>query len=121
MSCCCRGNNTNINQLLFFDNNLLHSFPGLDVQKCYEILETLGDKTKQLNLDAINNLKHQFWSILEAEIQKINRGYAEREELCCKRFQMFDFRTFIISQHNVCVCTSLIIHIYFIFDVIYRI
>lgn len=92
------GNKTNINQIIV----VLYSFPGLDVQKCYEILETLGDKTKQLSADTINNLKLQFWSILESEITKINEGYREREELCCKRFQMFDFRTFIISQHNVC-------------------
>eukprot|EP01083_Nonionella_stella_P026053 71730_1 len=75
-------------------------FPGLDVQKCYEILETLGDKNKSLTIDHINQLKEQFWQILENEITKINHGYTEREELCCKRFQMFDFRTFIISQHN---------------------
>lgn len=72
----------------------------MDVQKCYEILETLGDKNKALIIDQINNLKQQFWHILDSEITKINAGYTEREELCCKRFQMFDFRTFIISQHN---------------------
>jgi len=75
-------------------------FPGLDVQKCYEILETLGDKTKRLSAEQINAMKEQFWHILESEITKINNGYTEREELCCKRFQMFDFRTFIISRHN---------------------
>ena len=71
------------------------------MQKCYEILETLGDKTKQLSIDEINRLKEQFWHILESEISKINVGYTEREELCCKRFRMFDFRTFIISHHTV--------------------
>ena len=74
----------------------------MDVQKCYDILNSLGDKNSNLSPQQIKEMKEQFWSILESEITKINAGYTEREELCCKRFQMFDFRTFIISQHNVC-------------------
>eukprot|EP00484_Ammonia_sp_Unknown_P006508 CAMPEP_0197065898 /NCGR_PEP_ID=MMETSP1384-20130603/169985_1 /TAXON_ID=29189 /ORGANISM="Ammonia sp." /LENGTH=636 /DNA_ID=CAMNT_0042502883 /DNA_START=83 /DNA_END=1993 /DNA_ORIENTATION=- len=75
-------------------------FPGLDVQPCYNILGLLQKKDKKYSMDELNKMQAQFWDILQKELDKINRGYTEREELCCKRFQMFDFRTFIISQHN---------------------
>jgi len=76
------------------------SFPGLDVQKCYQLLEELGDASKTTTLVQFEALKEEFWRILDSELRKIDRGFIEREEVCCKRFQTFDFRTFIISQHN---------------------
>ena len=79
-----------------------NSFPGLDVQQCYEILEKIGNPQLQMSIEEFNQQKELFWSILEKEINKINEGYVEREQLCRQRFEMFDISSFIKANKNVC-------------------
>ena len=93
------------------DNNIVnYSFPGLDVQQCYEILEKIGNPNNPLSLQQFNEQKELFWQILEKEISKINDGYVEREQLCRQRFEMFDISSFIRANKNVCIFLFISLH-----------
>ena len=90
--------------------NICNSFPGLDVQQCYEILEKIGNPNNPLSIQQFNEQKELFWQILEKEINKINDGYVEREQLCRQRFEMFDISSFIRANKNVCNSFHSFIH-----------